>query len=94
MNPVETRRKIHQQVDQIPEESLSLVSEFLEFLRLKGGQTPETSEQSVMADDETGEPVLRGSTVADLMPFVGTWQGGDFEECLQAVYETRSPAEF
>lgn len=94
MNPVETRRKIHQQVDQIPEESLSLVSDFLEFLRLKGGQTPDTSEQSVMADDETGEPVLRGSTVADLMPFVGTWQGDDFEECLQAVYETRSPAEF
>jgi hypothetical protein len=94
MNPVETRRKIHQQVDQIPEESLSLVSEFLEFLRLKGGQTPDTSEQSIMTNDETGEPVLRGSTVADLMPFVGTWQGDDFEECLQAVYETRSPAEF
>jgi len=32
--------------------------------------------------------------VKDLLKFAGTWQGEDFEECLQLVYDTRSPTEF
>lgn len=29
------------------------------------------------------------STGADLLRFAGTWQGDDFEECLQEVYAQR-----
>jgi hypothetical protein len=36
----------------------------------------------------------RHSTAADLLPFAGTWEGDDFEECLRLVYETRSQARF
>jgi hypothetical protein len=39
-------------------------------------------------------PILRGSKAEDLLKFAGTWQGNDFEECLQLVYETSSQAEF
>lgn len=40
------------------------------------------------------EPILRNSKAKDLLRFAGTWQGDDFEECLQYVYESRSQAEF
>ncbi|HEY9631562.1 MAG TPA: hypothetical protein V6C84_30085 [Coleofasciculaceae cyanobacterium] len=42
----------------------------------------------------SGEPVLYGSKALDLLKFAGTWEGDDFEDCLQLVYETRSKAEF
>lgn len=41
-----------------------------------------------------GEPTLRGSSASDLLQFADTWEGDDFEDCLQLVYETRSKAEF
>jgi hypothetical protein len=28
------------------------------------------------------EPILRNSKAKDLLKFAGTWQGDDFEECL------------
>ncbi|MCU0541667.1 MAG: hypothetical protein MUE44_05680 [Oscillatoriaceae cyanobacterium Prado104] len=40
------------------------------------------------------EPILRGSTAEDLLQFARTWQGDDFEECLQSVYDNRYPAQF
>ncbi len=43
---------------------------------------------------QDGEPILRGTKAKDLLKFAGTWQGDDFEECLQLVYDTRSPSEF
>ena len=57
------------------------------------GNTPDltdSQERSV----PSGEPVLQGSKATDLLKFAGTWEGDDFEECLQLVYETRSKAEF
>ncbi len=39
-------------------------------------------------------PIIRGSKAEDLLKFAGTWQGDDFEECLQLVCKTRSQAEF
>lgn len=66
---------------------------FLEFLQFKLAKTADVSTQA-QALTEAGATVLTGSTVADLVQFAGTWQGDDFEECLQAVYDTRLPAEF
>lgn len=43
---------------------------------------------------EEAAPIIRGSKAEDLLKFAGTWQGDDFEECLQLVYETRSQAKF
>ena len=44
-------------------------------------------------DDQPREmtpPHLRESTVGDLLQFAGTWEGDDFEECLELVLATRS----
>jgi hypothetical protein len=49
---------------------------------------------SQRVSDLDSEPILHGSKASDLLQFAGTWEGNDFEECLQMVYETRSKAEF
>jgi len=43
---------------------------------------------------EPGEPILRDAKAKDLLKFAGTWQGEDFEECLELVYNSRSEAQF
>lgn len=39
-------------------------------------------------------PPKNHSTAQSLLKFAGTWKGEDVEECLQMVYDTRSPLEF
>jgi hypothetical protein len=94
MSPIEIRQKLHRQIDQLPTDLLLLVDEFLEFLRFRRSKETDSTTSSLNLEIGADEPVLTGSTGADLLPFVGTWQGDDFEDCLQAVYETRSPAKF
>lgn len=65
----------------------------------KDNRTDESSHspsQEITTKPETKEatPIFKGSKAEDLLQFAGTWQGNDFEECLQLVYETRSQAEF
>jgi hypothetical protein len=40
------------------------------------------------------ESALRPSSGRSLLRHAGKWQGDDFEECLQAVYDSRSAAKF
>lgn len=94
MLQTEIRQKLHQQIDQLPSDLLLFVADFLDFLKFRSANETELSPASPTLEAEAGEPVLTGSTGADLMQFVGTWQGDDFEDCLQAVYKNRSPAEF
>jgi hypothetical protein len=37
---------------------------------------------------------LSHSTAESLLKYAGTWEGDDFEECLQLVYDTRGQIEF
>lgn len=94
MTPADIRQKLHQQIDQLPANFLLLATEFLEFLKSRHANETTPSVPSSLSDADEGEPILTGSTGADLLQFAGTWQGNDFEECLEAAYETRSPAEF
>ena len=94
MTPADMRQKLHQQIDQLPSDFLLLATEFLEFLKSRHASKTTPLVPSSMSEADEGEPILTGSTGADLLQFAGTWQGDDFEECLEAAYETRSPAEF
>lgn len=94
MTSSDIRQKLHQQIDQLPSDFLLLAVEFLEFLKSRRPNETTPSALSSMFESDEGEPILTGSTGADMLQFAGTWQGDDFEECLEAVYETRSPAEF
>ena len=52
---------------------------------------------SVLDEVEEGhpdDPARRRSTGADLLKHAVGWAGDDFEECLQAVYDSRSKAKF
>ncbi|MUG93714.1 hypothetical protein F7734_15315 [Scytonema sp. UIC 10036] len=73
-----------------PEPILEEVLSYLEYLKTKNNGS---SIKRVNTVQDT-EPILRGSKAKDLLKFAGTWQGDDFEDCLQLVYNTRSPSEF
>jgi hypothetical protein len=56
---------------------------------------PKASTALVRNDaEEQLPPDQRQSMVGDLLQFAGTWEGDDFEECLEAVYASRSLIEF
>ncbi len=90
MTDSDTRQKVLQEVAQLPSEQLALVANFIEFLQFRHSGTLSTQAISPLND----QPIVTGSTAADLLQFAGTWQGDDFEECLQSVYDSRLPAEF
>lgn len=48
----------------------------------------------VLSDVAQTPPTKSHSTAQSLLKYAGTWEGEDFEECLQLVYDTRSPLEF
>ncbi len=93
------KKLLLQEIESAPDTLLSETLDFLRFLKTKDTQTdlstldPATSNSPPSLDLEAA-PIIRGSTAGDLLKFAGTWQGDDFEECLQLVYETRSQAEF
>ena len=93
MTTIEIRQIIHQKIDRLSSEQLALMMEFLEFLQFKSAKS-NASATLTTSLEQSGEPVLTGSTIADLLQVAGTWKGNDFEKCLQSVYDARLPAEF
>ncbi|MEH2199288.1 hypothetical protein [Nostoc sp.] len=94
-----------QEIESSPEVLLAETLDFLRFLKTKPRTEEISLDLSTEKNDDTSNhqtkleiqeatPILRGSKAEDLLKFAGTWQGDDFEECLQLVYETRSQAEF
>ncbi|MEH1781067.1 MAG: hypothetical protein V7K67_19670 [Nostoc sp.] len=94
-----------QEIESSSDVLLAQTLDFLRFLKTK----PTTEEKSVdlsteknahtsnhqtKAEIQEATPIVRGSKAEDLLKFAGTWQGDDFEECLELVYQTRSQAEF
>ncbi|BAZ81828.1 MAG: hypothetical protein ACKO9I_07950 [Sphaerospermopsis kisseleviana] len=78
-------------IENTPEPILEQTLDYLEYLNTK---TNTSTIKSTNISVEDGEPILRGSKAKDLLKFAGTWQGDDFEKCLQLVYDTRSETEF
>lgn len=48
-----------------------------------------SKERTTKPEKKEAMPIFKGSKAEDLLKFAGTWQGNDFGECLQLVYETR-----
>lgn len=78
-------------IETTPEALLEQTLDYLEYLKTKQNISDFKPANTTIQDSE---PILRGSKAKDLLQFAGTWQGDDFEECLQLVYDTRSQAEF
>ncbi|AOX04312.1 hypothetical protein BJP34_14615 [Moorena producens PAL-8-15-08-1] len=80
-------------IESAPEPILAQILDYLEYLKTRA-TSPDTLSSPVPTKNEDGKPILHGSKAKDLLKFAGTWQGDDFEECLQLVIDTRSQAEF
>ena len=78
-------------IENTPEPILGKTLDYLEYLKIK---TNTSTIKSTNSSVEDGKPILRGSKAKDLLKFARTWQGDDFEKCLQLVYDTRSEAKF
>jgi hypothetical protein len=78
MSPVELRQKLHDQLDQIPEVELPKLQQYLAELTLSPAVPT----------------VATGASLLVALKSMGTWQGDDLQDCLQAVYDSRSPAKF
>ena len=85
------KEKLIASIENAPEPILEQTLDYLEYLKTKIN-TSAIKSNSIPVKD--GEPILRGSKAKDLLKFAGTWQGKDFEKCLQLVYDTRSEAKF
>ncbi len=85
------KEKLIASIENAPEPILEQTLDYLEYLKTKINASAIKSSSIPLKD---GEPILRGSKAKDLLQFAGTWQGDDFEKCLQLVYDTRSESEF
>ncbi|WP_041741308.1 hypothetical protein [Calothrix sp. PCC 6303] len=107
---MDIKKQLLQEIESSPDIVLAETLDFLRFLKTKTRSEEAPRDSSTKDDIADGDshsltpeskteikeatPILRGSKAEDLLKFAGTWQGNDFEECLQLVYETRSQAEF
>jgi hypothetical protein len=89
MTPIQLRQKLLHQLDQLPEDYLPLVDSFLASLESKTQQQFVNQSES----SSTLQPHSTGASLVEHLRMIGTWEGDDFEECLQAVYDSRLPAQ-
>lgn len=80
MNTLQLRQTINQYLDQLSGDRLRLAADFLSFLVQK-----ESRSHPQLDTLENFRPASQS-----LLSHTETWEGDDFEECLQTVYETRS----
>lgn len=81
MNTNQLRHAINHYLDQLSADRLRLVADFLNFL-----VHAEHQDQHQAMQDIDFRPPSGGS----LLGHTEIWEGDDFEDCLDVVYETRS----
>jgi len=82
------QEELAQEIESTPEALLVEVLDFLRFIKAKQSLHPSAVPASASAAGSTGRSLL------DHLQTIGNWAGEDFEDCLQSVYTTRSPARF
>lgn len=75
-------------LDVLPLEGLSLLAEFVAFLREKFKQLEPIEHQA------TNEVDRGAKKEPPILAVAGSWKGDDFEDCLEAVYQFRGKAQF
>lgn len=81
MDNAQLRQTIQQQLEHLSSDRLRLVVDFLNFLIQTERQEPPT-----MTETDNFRPPAGRS----LLSHTETWEGSDFEDCLETVIETRS----
>lgn len=87
-------QEINSTDDPLLEETL----DFLRFLKTKQTQTQLEANAAVIDNQiatEAYKPAhSTGRSLLEHLKTIGTWEGDDFEECLEMVYATRGKAKF
>jgi hypothetical protein len=89
MEKLPIRQHIDVVLDQLSPTQLSVVADFVDFLKTQTEQDFKAGR--ILLSEESS---LQGSTAKDLLEFAGTWEGDDLRECLQIVSESRALLKF
>ncbi len=81
------REQLIQEIESMPEDLLAEFLDFADFIKAK------RAKQQISSNLQTTLP-YRPASGRSILRHAGTWQGDDFEECLQMVYDTRSKSRF
>ncbi|GAP97542.1 hypothetical protein [Leptolyngbya sp. NIES-2104] len=81
------REQLIQETEEISDELLREVLDFLLFIKTR----QVTRTEKLIASKA---PFSSAKYVLDNLSDIGTWEGDDFEECLQMVKDTRSQVDF
>jgi hypothetical protein len=79
------KEQLIQEIQSMPDDLVVEVLDFASFIK--------TKRESILTDRVTDLP-YRPASGHSILRHIGTWQGDDFEECLQMVYDTRSKTTF
>ncbi|MBE9175001.1 DUF2281 domain-containing protein [Synechocystis salina LEGE 06155] len=99
---MDLQETLSRELESAPESILLFVLNYIRFL--KNQQTNQLQNDQV-ASSEIVEPQslvglpksktsCRSGSGRSILRHAGTWQGDDFETCLQSVYATRSETQF
>ncbi|MBE9189311.1 DUF2281 domain-containing protein [Gloeocapsopsis crepidinum LEGE 06123] len=86
------KEQLLQEIEFTTDTLLAATLDLLRFIKIKQSSiqpTPEVvNSANYMPVNSTGRSLL------DHLKTIGTWEGDDFEECLEMVYATRGKAKF
>ncbi|HYX16675.1 MAG TPA: DUF2281 domain-containing protein [Nostoc sp.] len=100
---------LFQEIESSPESLLEETLDFLRFLKTKLESVKKDTEHPKMTAETTGSDTQQGqesnptdspqlayrpASGRSILRHAGTWEGDDFDECLQSVYATRGKAKF
>ena len=96
-----TKELLIQEIETLPPElfaeALSLIRSIKTSHTLNNSeiaeQEPVSSSDSIDSDKEN-QLTYRPASGRSILRHAGTWQGDDFDECLESVYATRGKAKF
>jgi hypothetical protein len=81
------KEQLIQEIQSMPDDLVIEILDFASFIKYK-------REQNVTIYDQEKDLPYRPASGNSILKHAGTWQGDDFAECLQMVYETRSKTKF
>ncbi|WP_445635781.1 DUF2281 domain-containing protein [Nostoc sp. DSM 114161] len=93
-----------QEIENLPPELLTQALDLIRSIKvnytkkeLEAGKLepiPLSDSRETFSDKDKEQLTYRPASGRSILRHAGTWEGDDFEECLQAVYATRGEAKF
>ncbi len=99
------KKRLFQEIESSPDSLLEETLDFLRFLKTKQeADKKDTSVSPIKSEDiqrlpesnstENSQAPYRPASGRSILRHARTWEGDDFQECLQLVYATRGKAKF